>query len=119
MGLGGCKIHVPFLGGRGQQIVPFCIHMPVKKDGASEIISCRLPLHMRKRRPKEGVCKAGWEGRAEPPLLAAFVRAASLPKLFHKLPGRTVQAQAQPRGVLPFLKVIVRPWLEAGLISGV
>lgn len=63
-------------------------------------------------------------GKAEPPppfppWSPICPPAASHPKLFHMLHRLILPAETHPRVVLPFLKVIVRAWLEAALICEV
>lgn len=55
----------------------------------------------------------------QPPPWSSICPTASHPKLFHMLHWLTLPAEPHPRVLLPFLKVTVKAWLEAGLICEV
>lgn len=105
----------------GRWIAPFYFHMPIKKDGVSEIILWILYFAYEEIKAKRGeLLNRLWREKLSSQLLAAFMSCCPpQPKPFHMRCGLTPQVKAHPRVILTFLKVIVRAWLEAGLICKV
>lgn len=94
--------------------------MPIKKDGVSEIISCSFSLACEEMEAKRWNRLNMFQGQSWDPCSGLHAcPVASSPKLFHMLRGLILPAEAHPRVVLPFFKVILRAWLEAGLICEV